>query len=195
MDCLFGEVVNGQMILNKYGQIAHNEWLKTPEVRNDVELGEFIIMPNHMHAIIRRGESNSPIPPESNSPIPPESNSPIPTESNSPIPTESNSPIPPESNPPPPPESNSESMTSQMEISCSGKTHSRPKGTSNTIGAIVRGYKTAVTRQLNALNIGRVVWQRNYYEIIIRDESAYNNISNYIINNPKKWNGDRFHKK
>ncbi|MDH5381055.1 MAG: hypothetical protein OEW75_09385 [Cyclobacteriaceae bacterium] len=171
MDCLFGEVVNGQMILNKYGQIAHNEWLKTPEVRNDVELGEFIIMPNHMHAIIRRGESNSPIPPESNSPIPPESNS------------------------PPPTESNSESMTSQMEISCSGKTHSRPKGTSNTIGAIVRGYKTAVTRQLNALNIGRVVWQRNYYEIIIRDESAYNNISNYIINNPKKWNGDRFHKK
>jgi hypothetical protein len=56
-------VVNGEMILNAYGIIAFNEWLKTPELRPNVELGEFIIMPNHMHGIIRlsgRGELHSP---------------------------------------------------------------------------------------------------------------------------------------
>ena len=61
--CRFGNVFNGQMILNAYGIIAFNEWLKTAELRPNVELGEFIIMPNHMHAIIRlscRGELHSP---------------------------------------------------------------------------------------------------------------------------------------
>lgn len=38
------------------------------------------------------------------------------------------------------------------------------------------------------------IWQRNYYEIIIRDARAYHNISNYIINNPQKWDEDKFYK-
>lgn len=37
------------------------------------------------------------------------------------------------------------------------------------------------------------LWQRNYYERIIRNERAYQNISNYIINNPSKWNEDKFY--
>ncbi|HAY70319.1 MAG TPA: hypothetical protein DCX89_00365, partial [Saprospirales bacterium] len=50
--CLFGEIKNGEMILNQYGQIAANEWMKTTEIRSNVELGELIIMPNHIHGII-----------------------------------------------------------------------------------------------------------------------------------------------
>lgn len=130
--CLFGKVVNGQMVLNDMGQIAHNEWLKTMELRDNVELGEFVIMPNHFHAIIqllfRWGECNSP-----------------------------------------------------------------QRVPSQTIGAIVRGYKPAVTKQLNLINNGIVVWQRNYYEHIIRDERSYERISKYIINNPAKWNDDKFY--
>jgi REP element-mobilizing transposase RayT len=34
------------------------------------------------------------------------------------------------------------------------------------------------------------LWQRNYWEHIIRNENSYQNISNYIINNPSKWNED-----
>lgn len=59
--CRFGNLVNGEMVLNEFGIIAYNEWLKTPEIRPNVELGAFIIMPNHMHGIIRlhrRGEEN-----------------------------------------------------------------------------------------------------------------------------------------
>lgn len=36
------------------------------------------------------------------------------------------------------------------------------------------------------------LWQRNYYEHIIRDQKSFINIRNYIINNPKNWNNDKF---
>lgn len=38
------------------------------------------------------------------------------------------------------------------------------------------------------------IWQRNYYDHIIRDEKAYQNISNYIINNPSRWKEDKFNR-
>ena len=68
--CLFGEIDVGkgftpaQMILNKFGQIAYKEWVKTPEIRNNVALGEFVVMPNHIHCIIQildRSELHSPL--------------------------------------------------------------------------------------------------------------------------------------
>ena len=52
-------------------------------------------------------------------------------------------------------------------------------GTSRTLGAIVRGFKIGVTKSL-----GESPWQRNYYEIIVREELALNAIRAYIRNNP-----------
>ena len=40
------------MIINPFGEIIRNEWFKTTEIRNYVELDEFIVMPNHFHGII-----------------------------------------------------------------------------------------------------------------------------------------------
>src|SRR6478609_5921164 len=60
---LFGKIIDGKMILNSYGQIAYDEWTNAPQIRPNIELGEFVIMPNHMHGIIqisRRGELHSP---------------------------------------------------------------------------------------------------------------------------------------
>jgi REP element-mobilizing transposase RayT len=37
------------------------------------------------------------------------------------------------------------------------------------------------------------LWHRDYYDNIIRDEKSYQNIVNYIINNPKKWKEDKFY--
>lgn len=51
-ECLFGEIKNEEMILNKLGRIVEKEWKKTPEKRKNVGLDEFIIMPNHLHGII-----------------------------------------------------------------------------------------------------------------------------------------------
>ena len=48
----FGEVIKEHMYLNEFGLIASNEWKRTPTIRENIELGEFIIMPNHVHGII-----------------------------------------------------------------------------------------------------------------------------------------------
>jgi putative transposase len=60
---------------------------------------------------------------------------------------------------------------------------------SHTLGAIVRGFKAAVTRQANfmAKTSGLCVWQRNYYEHIVRDEADLNRIRRYIAANPSRW--------
>lgn len=49
---IFGRIINGELFLNPLGEIAKEEWARTPEIRNNITLGEFIIMPNHMHCII-----------------------------------------------------------------------------------------------------------------------------------------------
>ena len=142
--CLFGQVVNGEMILNEMGQIAYDEWLKTPELRSNVSLDVFVIMPNHMHGIVvilDQAECDSPIP-----------------------------------------------MPMPMQASPF-------RSPSNNIGAIARGYKSSVTKQINLLNYSGSVWHRNYHEHIIRTEQSYHLISDYIINNPKKWNDDKFYMK
>src|SRR3990172_652150 len=51
-EMLFGEIVNGEMMLNRYGQIVLNAWFDLPNHYRYVVLGAFIIMPNHAHGII-----------------------------------------------------------------------------------------------------------------------------------------------
>jgi len=171
----FGQIKNNEMILNEYGQIAHSEWLNTPDIRPNIELGEFVIMPNHMHGIIRiitRGESHSPVTqiPGLNS-----------------IDTIDENII-----------LNKNKLVGDFpktEFSVFGKRgecDSPLRGPSNNIGSIIRGYKSAVTKKINAIGFNEKLWQRNYYENIIRNEQSFHRISDYIINNPKNWKEDRF---
>ena len=62
-----------------------------------------------------------------------------------------------------------------------------------TVGSIVRGYKSSVTKQLNLLGFNEKLWQRNYHEHIIRNEKSFQIISQYILNNPTKWVEDTFY--
>lgn len=48
----FGEVMKGIMVLNELGKIAVREWLRTGELRANVRLDEFVVMPNHFHGIV-----------------------------------------------------------------------------------------------------------------------------------------------
>jgi putative transposase len=203
--CLFGEIIVGanairpEMKLNKYGEIAYNEWMKTPEIRNNVQLGEFVIMPNHIHGIIRllgRGELHSPD--NAIKHMPDNALKHMPDNAIKHM-----------------PDNAMEMPDNAMEMDDNAIKHSPDnamehtpdnamemaecnsplRGPLHNIGAIVRGYKSSVTKQLNLLNIGCTVWQRNYYEHIIRDEQSYLTISNYIINNPAKWADDKFYTK
>ena len=51
-ECLLGDIRDGELFINEYGKIAQNEWLKTANIRNNVELDDFVIMPNHIHGIL-----------------------------------------------------------------------------------------------------------------------------------------------
>ena len=155
--CMFGNVVEGKMQLNDIGQLVEQEWLNTINIRHDdVRLHNYIVMPNHFHAIIeiRRGESHSPQSHSSQSHLS---------------------------------QSDSPSITNECNIN-ENDLPQRMKSPSKMVGAIVRGFKGAVSRQL-----GYSIWQRNYYEHIIRTDASYRHISNYIENNPTKWQSDKLY--
>lgn len=141
--CLFGDVINGEMILNEYGIAARDEWLKTLKIRENIKLDEFVIMPNHIHGIIRILERKG---------------------------TMHRAPT--------------DDRASTLE--------QFGKPTSNTIPNTVRGYKSAVTNQINIVRRtpGLPVWQRNYYERVIRHEKELSETRQYIINNPVNWEMD-----
>ncbi len=180
--CWFGRIENGEMRLNEYGKIAYNEWVRTPELRPNVELGEFVIMPNHMHGIVRllgRGELHSPEKDRNELHSPGNDRR---GELHSPgnDVSELHSP--------------GNDVSELHSPGNDGGVCDTPlRSPSNNIGAIVRGYKSAVTRQLNLLGFEDKLWQRNYYEHIIRNEQSYQAISEYILNNPSKWSEDKFH--
>jgi len=139
--CLFGDVGDGKMRLNDVGEIVADEWLQTAVIRKEIELDEWVVMPNHFHGIVfivqrwdsRRGDR----------PV---------------------------------------ALTAGP----------RPK----SIGAMVAGFKSAVTRQVNAMRNtpSANVWQRNYYEHIIRSEPELKGLREYIRNNPKRWTLDRLYR-
>ena len=55
--CLFGKIVDYCMVLNDYGRIAHEQWLVSAEIRQEIGLDEFVVMPNHLHGIVIIRES------------------------------------------------------------------------------------------------------------------------------------------
>jgi len=87
-------------------------------------------------------------------------------------------------------------------ISIVGATHASPLQQTHpprgpipgSLGAIVGSFKSAVTKRINRHRHtpGGVVWQRNYYEHIIRTELALNAIRQYIRDNPLRWHLDQY---
>ena len=162
--CLFGEIPDNEMILNDMGKTVEKCWLEIVQHYPDVVLHEYAVMPNHVHGIIELAHNENDVPSvraKNFSPFGNNMQTPIGNDMQSGIiGAKDFSPLPP------------------------------PRGTSRTIGAIVRGFKIGVTKQL-----GFPVWQRNYWEHIIRNEQSYQNIANYIINNPMNWTNDKFYMK
>jgi REP element-mobilizing transposase RayT len=71
--------------------------------------------------------------------------------------------------------------------------HPRFRSPSQSLGSIVRGFKSATTTLVNSMrnSPGTPVWQRNFYEHVIRNESELSRIREYIANNPHQWSLDR----
>ena len=114
---------------------VHEEWLKTAELRENVEVDASMIMPNHLHGIVVITNGRGVLP-------------------------------------------------------------YAPTGTlrspSRTIGAIVRGFKSASTKHINEMRNtpGTPVWQRSFYEHVIRNDEELKAIRQYILSNPANWTTD-----
>ena len=195
---LFGTITNGQMALNPMGEIAHTEWFKTASMRPNIRLHEFIAMPNHIHGIIEIIPT-PPHPVRTHCMRPPD----MPNHGQSErlgrvqrAPTNAATTDNHGQSEP----GHGQHAGDIVRAHCM-RPHDAPPITNNhgqrapTVGDIVRGYKSAVTKRINEIrNISGVpVWQRNYHEHIIRNEIAYLRISEYIQANPRRWQDDNYH--
>ena len=195
--CLFGHITVGanpcgcpdcghpdcgcpEMILNDAGKMVETEWLHLKTRFSNIELHEYVVMPNHFHGILEIiGAPPADIPaPVGVSPAD------IPTPVRvSLVDTQQGQPqgIAPTTRQP--------QGIGATTRDCPNKTVGDMMDAFKSITTVeyIRGVKNSGWKPFN----GRL-WQRNYYERIIRNEKAYENISAYILNNPAKWKGDTF---
>lgn len=178
--CRFGRIENYEMILNDAGKMIDKWFLELPRKFPDVALGTHVVMPNHFHAIIiNTGKypaviGNDPVGADLR--VRPDNNG-----------------ICPDINVRP----DNEGICHDNEGVCHdiGGEH---KG--SPLPRVVQWFKTMTTndyirgvKKSNWERFDGKLWQRNYYEHIIRDEKSYIAISNYIIGNPSTWVGDQFY--
>lgn len=164
----FGKIENGNMKLNAFGKIAHAEWEQLPERFSNIELDEFQIMPNHMHGIILIISVGAPL-------------AGAPDRDIVRVPLAGA------------PEKNIQSMNTGNAQAKRASVKDAPT-TTTTVGNIIGAYKSIVANECLALwkskrpdeTMGKL-WQRNFFEHIIRDETSLNNIREYIIRNPENW--------
>ena len=150
---LFGEVVRGEMHLNDMGALVAEEWIKTESIRSEILLDEWVIMPNHFHAIIMITDGAAK---------------------------------------PHIDFSGYDNCHTRAYCDSRAYCHTPLRSPSKNLGAVVRGFKSAATRLINQWrkSPSTPVWQRNYYEHIIRNEDELQDIRKYIQNNPLRWEAD-----
>jgi len=177
--CRFGKIVVGASVmeLNECGQIAYDEWLKLSERFSNFELDVFQIMPNHMHGIIVLNDIvGATLAVVQNAVV---QNAVV---QNAVVQNAVAQNVP-------------NGIIALNDVGATARV--APTTTNATIGDIVGAYKSLVAN--GCLDIYKTknetmgkLWQRNYYEHIIRNEQSYQTISDYIINNPAKWKDDKF---
>ena len=161
----FGEIADCQMRLNMAGIFAERCWQEIPKHFSTVELDEFVIMPNHIHGLIIINHENT---------------TPVEVQHMTiPVEVQYIEPL--------------RNVNFQPNVKPKQKAayqHVIP----GSVGAIIRCFKSAVTRWFHENTQIKTVWQRNFFDHIVRDESELNRIRLYIQQNPSKWPSDRQNK-
>jgi REP element-mobilizing transposase RayT len=142
-ECVFGDVRNDEMQLNTLGLIVQEEWRRSAEIRPEIHLDAFVVMPNHLHAIVGLATQRDAVGAHGRAPLP-----------------------------------------ANM-----GATMFRP---ARSLGSLVAGFKSAATHRVNTLRRtpNQPLWQRNYYDHVIRNDAELDRIRAYIIENPRRWADD-----
>lgn len=177
-ECLFGNVVNKKMILNDAAQMIGKWYDELENKYPDKKCHERIVMPNHFHCIIENIPGAHVGAPPRGRPIIPDRGRPI-------IPDRGRPNIP-DRGRPNIPNGNPETKY--------GPTNQKYNA---TVGDAMDWFKTMTTNEyirgvknFNWKRFDGKLWQRNYWEHIIREEAEYKRIANYITDNPGKWIDD-----
>jgi REP element-mobilizing transposase RayT len=138
---IFGSIENGLVLLSELGKIVRGCLVQIPNHFANATVKEFVVMPNHLHAIIALGVGARYI---------------VPFDQRARTLEEFQKPV---------------------------------KG---SIPTTVRAFKAAVTRQAGKELgwSGREIWQRNYFERVIRDGKEFGDASRYVAENPMRWEWD-----
>ena len=146
---LFGTLANGEVQLTAWGRLAQTEWCRLAERFPGILIDMYVIMPDHLHAILWINTADMPSPPGARHPTP------LKMDGSSLASPQLGRPLP--TSPPP-----------------------------GSLGAVIGAYKATTARLINGLrhSPGAPVWQRNYFERIIRDENELSRIYDYIQSNP-----------
>lgn len=183
-DCLFGEIVDAKMNLNDPGKMVEKWYFELENKFPDIKCRAMIVMPNHFHCIIENTGTNA-----------------------NPVVNDVSDDV------------SNDVPDNDPDDVANGRPHDDPVGADlrvcpendNKINAqthwgehvgsplqrVVQWFKTMTTNEYirGVKNLGwkpfnGKLWQRNYYERIIRNNQSYHTVTDYIKNNPAKWNND-----
>ena len=140
--CLFGGIANEKMQLNESGSIVEECWHAIPDHFTNVELGAYVVMPNHIHGIIVINDR-----------------------------------------------ADADASARRGTID-RAPTEQFGKPVIGSIPTIIRTFKAAVTRRVGRELTATGIWQKNYYEHVIRDLEDWDRIHRYIESNPSMWAED-----
>jgi putative transposase len=146
---IFGDIVDDEFVPNHIGAIVIEEVLRSQQIRSELTIDEWVLMPNHLHAILW-------------------------------IETKQDC------------RSNRVGATGRSPLRDQQFLRGPAK---KSLGSFVAGLKSASTKRINQIrhSPGTPVWQRNYYERIIRNERELARLRQYTHDNPLRWEYDRYH--
>ena len=176
--CLLGNISKQKMYLNAIGKMIYSEWLSLPKRFEQIDLDEYIIMPDHLHGIIIiRPPPINMVAKNQHHVTPPVGATLVVAQNQHHV------------TPPAPVEATL--------VVAQNENHDIDRATTRvapTVGRIIGAFKSITTnkyiegiKKYNWPTFEKSIWQRNYYEHIIRNEESLYKIRNYIIDNPEKW--------
>jgi len=162
-ECIFGEIIEGSMVLSEIGKIVKAEWLKSFEIRQELFCDEYCIMPNHIHAIviIENDDVDDAI---INKPY------------NSTSDCVSTSPV----------ETHGRASLQQHALRALPPKYI-PKRSPKSVSSFIAGFKSSATKRINEFRQTpqEPVWQPRFYDRIIHTPQDLDRVRRYIQLNPE----------
>ena len=174
----FGYIQNGMMQLSEIGKLAEQYWSEIPEHFPFVELGNFIVMPNHFHGILII--NNFPNSVETRFIASNNGNENNENDETRLIASNND-------------ENNETRLIASLQENVGGFSGDKNPMLHENISKIIRWYKGRCSFECRKIN-ANFAWQSRFHDHIIRNSKSFETIQNYIFENPLNWKNDKFYK-